>query len=78
MTETPLPSLVTNPAGDAAFRAAAEAALETAQSIDEFEKTLRSRYPRAVVRARALSGERTVVWYVYREGHWVMGETHEE
>jgi hypothetical protein len=24
-----------------------------------------------VVRARDLAGERPVVWYVYRDGHWV-------
>jgi len=71
MTETPLPTLVTNPAGDSAFRAAAEAALEAGQPIGEFERALRTGYLRAAVRERELSGERCVVWYVYREGHWV-------
>jgi hypothetical protein len=75
MTDTPQPSLVTNPAGDRAFRAAAQAALETTQSIGDFEKVLRAAYPRAVVRARELSGERSVVWYVYREGHWVAADS---
>jgi hypothetical protein len=78
MTETPRPSLITNPAGDRAFRAAADAALESVQSIAEVQELLRRRYPRAVVRARELSGERAVVWYVYREGHWVTRDAHEE
>jgi hypothetical protein len=78
MTETPLPTLITNPAGDSAFRAAAEAALDTVQSIAEFEKLLRGTYPRAIARARSLSGEPRVVWYVYRDGHWVRGDAAEE
>jgi hypothetical protein len=38
---------------------------------EELEAMLRDSYPRAVVRPRALSGETLVVWYVYRDGHWV-------
>ena len=71
MTETQRPNLVTNPADDAAFRDAAEAALEEGQSVQDLQAILRRAYPRAVVRARDLAGERPVVWYVYREGHWV-------
>ncbi|MEA2633124.1 MAG: hypothetical protein QOE66_3343 [Chloroflexota bacterium] len=71
MTETQRPSLVTNPADDVAFRDAADAALEEGQSVAELQEILRHRYPRAVVRARDLAGERSVVWYVYRDGKWV-------
>jgi hypothetical protein len=71
MTETQRPTLVTNPADDAAFRDDAEAALREDQSVAELQELLRRDYPRAVVRARDLAGERPVVWYVYRDGHWV-------
>lgn len=73
MTETQRPALVTNPAGDVAFRDHAEAMLQEGQSVAELQEILRRDYPRAVVRARDLSGERPVVWYVYRDGHWVAG-----
>jgi hypothetical protein len=71
MTETQRPTLVTNPADDVAFRDTAEAALEEGQVVAELQAILRREYPRAVVRARDLAGERPVVWYVYRDGHWV-------
>jgi hypothetical protein len=71
MTETQRPSLITNPAHDIAFRDHAEAALHEGQSVAELQQILRREYPRAVVRARDLAGERPVVWYVYRDGHWV-------
>ena len=71
MTETQRPALVTNPAADRQFTAAAEAALEEGQSVEEFQAILRRQYPKASVRPRELSGERPVVWYVYRDGHWV-------
>jgi len=71
MTETQRPTLVTNPADDVAFRDAAEAALQEGQSVAELQEILRRTYPRAVVRARDLAGERSVVWYVYRDGQWV-------
>jgi hypothetical protein len=71
MTETQRPTLVSNPADDLAFASAAEAALEEGQSPSELQVLLRREYPRAVVRARDLAGERPVVWYVYRDGHWV-------
>jgi hypothetical protein len=74
MTETQRPTLVTNPARDAAFRDHAEAALQEGQSVAELQQILRGEYPRAVVRARDLAGERQVVWYVYREGHWVAAD----
>jgi hypothetical protein len=71
MTETQRPTLVTNPADDVAFRDAAESALQEGQSPSELQGLLRRDYPRAVVRARDLAGERAVAWYVYREGRWV-------
>jgi hypothetical protein len=71
MTETQRPTLITNPAGDVAFREHAEDALREGQSVAELQQILRGRYPRAIVRARDLEGERPVMWYVYRDGHWV-------
>jgi len=71
MTETQRPTVVTNPADDVPFRDAAAGALQEGQTPDELQLLLRRDYPRAVVRARDLAGERAVVWYVYREGHWV-------
>ena len=32
---------------------------------------LRIRWPLALVRPRELAGERTQIWYVYRDGHWI-------
>ena len=37
----------------------------------ELEGRLRAWYPNAVVRPRDLANERTNVWYVYRDGHWI-------
>ena len=74
MTETKRPILVTNPAFDIAFRDRAEAALQEGQSVHELQQILRGDYPRTVVRARDLAGERQLVWYVYRDGHWVAGD----
>lgn len=73
MTET-RPNLILNPSGDAEFNAAADAALRFDQTPQEFQALLRRDYPRAVVRARDLSAERTLVWYVYRDGHWVAND----
>jgi hypothetical protein len=74
MTETQRPTLVANPAADVAFRDRAETALQEGQSVAELQQILRRDYPRTVVRARDLAGERQVVWYVYREGHWIAGD----
>ncbi len=71
MTDTQRPALIINPAGDHAFGAMAESVLEEGQSAEEYQVILRRQYPKAVVRPRQLSGERRVVWYVYRDGHWV-------
>lgn len=61
-----------NPADDAAFSdVASELAQDGAATTVELERRLREAYPRATVHARELAGESAVIWYVYREGHWV-------
>lgn len=37
----------------------------------ELEQALRASHPQAVVHRRELDAERTPVWYVYRDGHWI-------
>ncbi len=64
-------TLILNPADDATFRQAAEDLLPTTETPEALEHALRERYPLCVVRPRALSDERIVVWYVYRDGHWI-------
>ena len=78
MTETQRPTLITNPANDVPFRDHAEAVLQEGQSVAELQQILRGDYPLAVVRARDLAGERSAVWYVYRDGHWVPGDDQEQ
>jgi hypothetical protein len=68
----PRPTLVLNPSDDEGFRLDVEASIES--GIVEptmLQERLRDHYPNAVVRPRELSGERALVWYVYRQGHWV-------
>ena len=66
------PTLITNPPGDAGFRLAVERAADlTDGDLEATGEHLRLAYPKAVVRARDLSGETVVVWYAYREGIWV-------
>lgn len=66
------PLLVINPVGDARFVRACEALVDAGVTEpEELQASLRDGYPAAVVRPRSLSGEVTVVWYVYRDGHWV-------
>lgn len=65
------PVLIASPRDDAAFREFAEKLLGNgATAADALEVALRVRYPKAVVRARELAGERVLVWYVYRDGRW--------
>jgi hypothetical protein len=64
------PTLIVNPIGDRAFSDFANSLLAVASSVVELETLLRARYPHAVVHPRELSGERILVWYVYRDGHW--------
>jgi hypothetical protein len=66
------PTLIVNPADDSAFSdVASQLAQDGAATTVELERRLRETYPRATVHARELAGELTVIWYVYREGHWV-------
>jgi hypothetical protein len=67
-------TIVRNPVNDAEFeRAIAEAMHPDLQDPEVLQRSLRASYPQAVVRPRGLTGERGIVWYVYREGHWVSG-----
>lgn len=66
------PVIVANPPGDRAFRDLIESALLSGSGRpQDLEALLRTRYPNAVVRRRELDAERTEVWYVYRDGHWI-------
>ncbi|HYI22446.1 MAG TPA: hypothetical protein VEX62_07400 [Candidatus Limnocylindrales bacterium] len=63
--------LVTNPAGDANFRMAAERLLDDgAMNPAQLQRMLRSQYPSATVFGgiQEAGSER---WYVYREGRWI-------
>jgi hypothetical protein len=67
------PTLSVFPSSDRAFRALAEAWLETfGDDPERLQGQLRKRYPRAIVRQRDLSQEPLRIWYVYRDGS-VMG-----
>jgi len=64
--------LVVNPRADREFNEFAERlAADGADTSVALERALRTRYPTARVRERALSSEPIVTWYVYREGTWV-------
>ena len=65
------PTLVLNPPDDRDFEAFVTSLFGTGQHPAQLEQSLRSRYPRAIVRPRDLAGEQIQVWYVYRDGHWV-------
>ena len=76
---TTRPVLILNPRDDVQFAALAEElAGEGELDAAELQGRLRGRYPKAVVRPRDLSSERTAVWYVYREGYWVPSARTEE
>jgi len=69
------PTIIRNPASDHAFEEAIEEVLESGVlEPATAEARLRQRYPRAVVHPRELAGERTRVWYVYRDGRWTRGD----
>ena len=73
------PILIVSPQDDAAFRRLAEDSLAAgADTPRALEAAVRERYPNALVRARELTAEPGVMWYVYREGHWVPRGWHEE
>ncbi len=63
--------LVVNPPDDAGFAASARRLVAECRAPADLQELLRGAYPRAVVRAREIAGERPKVWYVYREGRWV-------
>ena len=66
------PTIIRNPPSDPAFEQAINEVLESGV-VDAVavQERLRERYPLAVVRPRALAGDVTPVWYVYREGRWI-------
>jgi hypothetical protein len=66
------PILLVNPRTDIRFAALARNALEASSGDDPaaLELHLRERYPQATVHVRALANEPTIVWYLYRDGHW--------
>ena len=66
------PVLVVNPRTDASFVGFVHEQLDDLPSADPagLELRLRERHPAATVHARSLTGESTIVWYVYRDGHW--------
>ena len=66
------PALFLNPADDLAFAGEVERLMDGGiEDASELQRRLRESHPRAVVRPRDLSNEPFVVWYVYRDGHWV-------
>jgi hypothetical protein len=66
------PTLVLNPADDEEFHSAAEHLMENGFAEPALlQDCLRMRWPLALVRPRELAGERTQIWYVYRDGHWI-------
>ncbi len=67
----PRPLLVLNPTDDTEFRTIVREMLDGATSPAVLQGRLREQHPRAVVRARGLSGEPAETWYVYRDGRWV-------
>lgn len=68
----PRPTLVLNPPDDDDFRSCAEELVENGiASPAMLQECLRTRYARAVVRPRELAGEHALIWYVYRDGHWI-------
>jgi hypothetical protein len=64
--------LIMNPLNDDAFVELANEAARDATTPEDLQASLRERYPKAVVRPRLLEAEPHVVWYVYRDGRWVM------
>ena len=65
-------TIVRNPATDAEFeRAINQLVNEGIRDPELFQARLREGYAEAVVRPRELAGESALIWYVYREGHWV-------
>lgn len=70
------PVLVVNPRTDASFVEFVTEQIDGLPDADPsaLENRLRERHPAATVHVRALAGEPTTVWYVYRDGHWTPSE----
>jgi hypothetical protein len=64
--------LILNPRSDDAFVGLTNEAARDASTPEDLEARLRTQYPKAVVRPRQLEAEPNVVWYVYRDGRWVL------
>ena len=70
------PTLVLNPPDDDAFTSLAVGLVDNGQrNPARFQADLRVNYPAAIVRRRELAGESIDIWYVYRDGHWVLPGT---
>ncbi len=66
------PTLVLNPPDDGTFRALAEGLVRDGVDQPEaLQDRLRGTYPHVLVRPRELAGEQALIWYVYRDGHWI-------
>jgi hypothetical protein len=65
-------NLFLNPADDEDFVGRVNELMDAgAAEPNELEVRLRTWYPDAVVRPRDLANERSNVWYIYRDGHWI-------
>jgi hypothetical protein len=65
------PVLIINPRTDEQFVDDVNEQSVHAATAEDLARALRAQYPNVLVRPRELDGERTQVWYVYREGRWV-------
>jgi hypothetical protein len=66
------PVLVINPIDDREFAAATQQLLdEGILELEEFRDRLRVAYPGAAAHLREIADEPILIWYVYREGHWI-------
>jgi hypothetical protein len=69
------PALFVNPADDLGFIGEVDRLMDDGVvEAADLERHLRDSYPNAVVRPRDLSNEPFLVWYVYRDGHWVASD----
>jgi hypothetical protein len=59
-----------NPRDDIEFVALVDGLALTVERPQDLQMALRQTHPRAIVRARGLSGDSAEVWYVYRDGSW--------
>jgi hypothetical protein len=70
------PALHLNPSDDEAFAAAVHRLVASGLwDASACQQELRHAYPGALVRPREQVHEPFVLWYVYRDGHWVPPET---